>query len=130
MDTQPRPVGRPTKYLPEYCERVIELGKQGYSKAEVAASFDVTRKTLDNWCAEYPDFLHAMTRAKELSLGWWEGQGRLGIWSKHFNANAYRLQVMNRFSDDWRDKQETQHSGDVHISVDTGITRRKPDGAV
>ena len=52
-----------------------------------------------------------MTRAREFSLAWWEAQGLAGIWSKDFNAHAYRLQMMNRFPDDWRDRQELEVSG-------------------
>lgn len=52
--------------------------------------------------------MDAMTRAREFSLAWWEKQGLEGIWSRDFNANAYRLQMMNRFPDDWRDRQELE----------------------
>ena len=52
-----------------------------------------------------------MTRAREFSLGWSEGQANAGIWSRDFNANAYRLQMMNRFPNDWRDRQEVEVGG-------------------
>jgi hypothetical protein len=102
--------GRPTDYRPEFCERVIELGKEGYSKAMIAHDLDVTRNTLDNWAAVNPEFLSAIHDARDAALGWWELQGHKGIWSREFNANAYRLQVTNRFPDDWKDKQTTEHS--------------------
>ena len=108
------PAGRPTKYDPAFCERVVELGKEGYSNASIAAELGVVRKTLYEWAAEYPDFSDAITRAREFSQGWWETQGRSGIWAgSQFNANAYRLQVMNRFPDDWRDKHDVNLSGSV-----------------
>jgi len=111
------PFGRPTDYRPEMCHIVVDLGRQGYSKAMIAAhaEIDVARVTLDRWCDEHVDFCHAMLRARELALAWWESQGNMGIWSREFNANAYRLQVTNRFPDDWRDKQEvdTKHSGSI-----------------
>jgi hypothetical protein len=112
-DDTKHPGGRPTSYRPEFCDRVIELGKEGYSKAEIAAELEVERKTLDNWGNEYPEFLHAMTRARELSLAWWDSQGRNNICNRDFNANAYRLQVCNRFPDDWRDQQRLELSGSV-----------------
>lgn len=105
--------GRPTKYQPEMCETVISLGKQGASRAEVCFELDISFQTLRNWEESNPEFLEATTRARELSNGWWAKQGRLGIWSREFNANAYRLQVMNRFPDDWRDRQEVKHSGSI-----------------
>jgi hypothetical protein len=51
-----------------------------------------------------------MIRARELAQAWWEDQGQKGIWQKRFNANAYRLQVTNRFPQEWRDKQTLEHS--------------------
>ncbi len=104
-------VGRPTDYDPAFCERVVELGRCGYSKVMIAAELGVVRQTLVNWAERHPDFLDSMTRAREFSLAWWEAQGLAGIWSKDFNAHAYRLQMMNRFPDDWRDRQEVEVSG-------------------
>ena len=37
------PAGRPTDYRPEYCERVIELGRLGMSVVEMAADIGVAR---------------------------------------------------------------------------------------
>ena len=94
------------------CERVIEYGRQGMGKAEIAYELDVSRETIRLWEREFEDFLGAMTRARELSQGWWEKQGRLGIRDRNFNANAYSLQVRNRFPADWRDKQTHEHTGE------------------
>ena len=59
-----------------------------------------------------------MSRARELSLAWWEKEGRKGISSRDFNSNAYRLQVCNRFPDDWRDQQRLELSGNVKVEED------------
>ena len=98
--------GRPTKYDPKMCERVVDCGKEGYSRAELAAELGIAIQTMHNWEAAHPDFLEATTRARDLALAWWNRQGSKGIWAKSFNAAAYRLQVMNRFPRDWRDRQE------------------------
>lgn len=119
-------VGRPTKYTPEACDVVVELGRDGASRAEMAAELDIAIKTLHNWEDAHPEFLQATTRARDLAQAWWERQGRRGIWSREFNASAYRLQVMNRFPTDWRDKQ------DVNLHTPEGIevrTVRVPEKA-
>lgn len=115
-----RPVGRPTKYDPIYCDRVVELAKDGLGRIELAAELGVTRQTLATWEEAHPEFLAATTRAAEISGAWWAKQGRMGIWAgKDFNANAYRLQVMNRFPADWRDKQDIEHSGGTTVTFQT-----------
>lgn len=111
QDMPPRRVGRPTDYDPAFCERVVELGKEGYSRAMIAGELGVVRQTLHDWASRHPEFLDAMMRAKEFSLAWWETQGLRGIWSRDFNANAYKLQMMNRFPDDWRDRKEIELKG-------------------
>ncbi len=55
------PAGRPTDYRPEYCERVIELGRLGMSVVEMAADIGVARNTLEQlWPAANPEFLQAL----------------------------------------------------------------------
>ena len=111
------PGGRPTAYKPEFCTLVVELGKEGAGKAEMASACGVVRQTLDNWIKAHPEFLDAITRARAESLAWWEKQGRLGIFmGKAFNANAYALQVFNRFPDDWKRNPEID-AGDGSVTV-------------
>lgn len=122
------PAGRPSLYKPEFCEEVIRLGVEGKGRAQIAAVLDVTRDTLDNWAADHPEFLRAMTRARELALAWWEEQGQKGIWAKEFNANAYRLQVLNRFPAEWRDKQDHEHKHDLSDPLKAMMQRIAENG--
>ena len=67
------PAGRPTSYDPSYCERVIEMGREGYSVVEMAAEIGVGRNTLETlWPAANPEFREALTEAREASQAWWE----------------------------------------------------------
>ena len=77
-DAKPIPkIGRPTNYKPEYCQRAIDLGNQGYSLAMIIADIGAgSRQTIENWKKAHPEFLDAITRAHELALAYWE---RLGL---------------------------------------------------
>ena len=109
-------MARPTKYNPEaMLPRIIEMGRIGCSKAEICADIDICFNTWTNWRETEPEFLRSTTRAEHLSQAWWESQGRQGIWSREFNAPAYSLQVRNRFPNDWRDKHDVQHSGELPV---------------
>lgn len=109
--SEAKKVGRPTDYDPEMCERVVALGREGASRAEVCYELGICFKTFRNWEEAHPEFLQATTQARQLSQGWWEKQGRKGIWSREFNSSAYSLQVRNRFPDDWRDRKARELSG-------------------
>lgn len=100
------PAGRPTDYREEYCDTVVKCGREGMSRAEICYELDISFATLQNWEQKYPKFLAATAHARELAQGWWEKKGRQGIDSKTFNAQAYSLQVRNRFPRHWRDKQD------------------------
>lgn len=95
-----RPVGRPSEYDPAYCDRVIALGKQGYSRAEIASDLDCSRQTLANWEKEHSEFLDALKRARDESLAWWEQQARKGLTNKNFNATIWSKSVSGRFPDE------------------------------
>lgn len=113
--------GRPTEYKEEYCSTVIELMKDGASKAEVCLNLDCTFQTFLNWQKKNPTFLEAVKRGSHLSKGKWEEMGRKAAFGKveNFNATAWIFNMKNRFgkNDDfnekWTDKQELEHSGEV-----------------
>jgi hypothetical protein len=98
--------GRPSKYQPEYCDRVIELGKQGMSIVEMACDIGVHRETLEkNWPAEHPEFSEAFARARDEAQAWWERIGREGMQSKSIDAAIYSRSMAARFPKDWTDKK-------------------------
>lgn len=103
--------GRPTDYLPEYCERVIELGREGKSHAQIAADLDVSRQTLHNWAAVHPEFMDAITRARDLAQAWFEDRGQKGLETPGFNASLWAKQVSCRFRDDYTEVQKREVTG-------------------
>ena len=114
IDT-PAPVGRPTEYKPEYCEVVVEKQAQGWSLAEFAAHVGVSRPTVDNWGAAYPEFLEALSRAKAAEQSWWERAGREGMFADKFNAAVWKKSVEARFREDYTERKQTELSGSVGL---------------
>jgi hypothetical protein len=106
------PGGRPTKYRPEMCQTVIDAGKIGASLSEMASECGICHDTLIEWQKEKPEFSEAVKRAREESKIWWEKKGRSATFGgeEGFNATAFIFQMKNRFPDDYREKQEVQHS--------------------
>jgi transposase len=100
-------MSRPTDYDPSLCERVIELGREGAGKAEIAAELDVSRQTVLNWSNAHPEFLDALQRAHDLSLAWWEKQSRLGLSDRNFNSSLWGKAMSGRFpAEPYRERQE------------------------
>lgn len=102
-------LGRPSVYRKEFCNRVCELGAEGYSIAEMAADIGVTRQTLYEWADSKPEFSNAFTRARELSLSWWEAQARLGLYNRDgvsLNASLWSRSMAARFPADYTEKRD------------------------
>ena len=96
--------GRPTKYHPDMCDQAIEFGRLGKSKAWIAATFGVCKRTVQTWEAEYPDFLAAMALAKTLEQQWWEDKGQDNLDAQSFQSSMWNRSMAARFPDDWREK--------------------------
>ena len=108
--------GRPTDYLPKYCADVIEWGKQGKSKAWMAAELDIARTTLDLWIATHSEFSYAMEKALAHSQRWWEDSGQRGMETPGYNASIWSRSMAARFPNDWREKTAQEVSGNITLS--------------
>ena len=130
--------GRPTKYRPEMCEQVIEFGREGKSRAWIAAALHVAKSSLQLWEAEYPDFSAAMARAKTLEQVWWEDKGQENLGAVSFQSSMWNRSMAARFPDDWREKvghvggskddepikQEVTFGADAFTSAIAGLAAR------
>lgn len=103
--------GRPTDYRPEMCDDLLDMGRQGYSKHEMAAELGIAWSTFHNWMNRHPEFLDAVKDATAAAQAWWERQGREKTFEKDgMNPTSYIFQMKNRFPSDWRDKRESDHT--------------------
>lgn len=101
------PVGRPSKYDAAMCDIILKCGREGFSKAEMASELDVTRATMDEWGRQHPEFLNAIHRAQELSLGWWEKQSRINLATSGFQSGLWKQAMSGRFPNEaYRDRAE------------------------
>lgn len=85
----------------------------------------MARQTLHNWAGEHPEFLDAITRARDLSQAWFENKGQEGLEKPGFNASLWAKQVSCRFRDDYTDKQQTEHSGTLVSVIERRIVHPK-----
>ena len=106
-----RPVGRPSKYKPEFCEKIIEIAKTGAGPVEWALACDVDRASMYRWAEEHEEFRTALTRAKMLEQQWWESAGRSGMYLDKFNALVWKTSMQARFRDDYTERKVTEVSG-------------------
>lgn len=123
--TEPKkPVGRPSKYDPSYCDLAIEMGRQGKSRVSIAANIGVSWHTLNIWAENHPEFLEALNDAKTLEQDYWENLGAQHIvevpGGPKLNTGVWTRSMAARFPRDWRDnsKMEVVGKDDGAIQVD------------
>lgn len=111
------PAGRPSKYDPAFCDKVISLGREGAGKCEMAAELGITYNSFETYQDQHPEFLQAVKEALRISQAWWEKQGRKATFGDipGFNATSYIFNMKNRFKDDWRDKVEQENTGQTEV---------------
>jgi len=113
--TEKRPVGRPSKYDPAFCERAIELGRIGKSIEQIAANLGVSTRVLFDWRDKHEDFLHALEYAKELELDWWETVGQTHMIeekeSAKLNASIWSRSMAARFPKKYRESTKQEITG-------------------
>lgn len=82
----------------------------GASLTSFAAEIDVARSTINEWIDANPDFSEAVKRAKAKCAAWWERLGRNNAISGDGNATLVIFGLKNMAAEDWRDKQEIDHT--------------------
>lgn len=104
------PAGRPTKYKREYCQSAIDFMRDGYSVTAFAGHIGVARSTVFKWAEENLEFSDALKTAQALAALWWEESLRTVARTGEGNATACIFGVKNRSREEWRDRQEVDHS--------------------
>lgn len=102
--------GRPSDYKPEYCNAVIEHMKEGASLTSFAASINCARSTINVWMEANPEFSEAVKAGKAKCAAWWESIGRKNAVEGGGNATLVIFGLKNMAGDDWREKQEIDHT--------------------
>ena len=132
----PRGRGRPTDYRPEYVEQGRKLCELGATDVEIADFFNVDVRTVHRWKNAHQDFCHALTVGKEAAdnrvvrslyqkaVGYtfpsekiFQHQGEIvrAETLEHVppSDTAAIFWLKNRRKDEWRDKHDIEHSGQI-----------------
>ena len=126
------PAGRPTKYKPEYCEKLIKHMTEGYSFESFAAIADCCVDTLNEWAKVHPEFSAAKKRAFAKSMVYWEKMGKEGSSGdlENFKQSSWIYTMKCRFGRmGWMEppQQVHQKSENININADDILDRLSPD---
>lgn len=95
-------VGRPSKYKPEYCERVIADMAKGLSLAAFAGGIPVSKDTVQEWVKVHPEFSVSVKKGQAARLRFLE----VGLMAGGPRTVAMIFALKNAAPDEWREKSE------------------------
>jgi transposase len=125
---KPHP-GQPTKYKPEYCEKLIKHMSKGLGYMSFGASIGHTNSTVHNWEKDHPEFLDAKEKAFDANRLWWDDKAARASIGKIPNANATLMifNLKNRFPKEWRDRKEIDVAGSLNNSNSDELKKLSPE---
>lgn len=108
--------GRPSKYDPAYCEKIVAFCQEGASISSFAASIGVCRDTISEWGVQHAEFSAAVKVAKAAVAAWYDKTARAIAKDGGGNATLCIFGLKNFDATDFRDVQEQKHSGEVTVN--------------
>ena len=100
-DSATNPVGRPSKYKPEYADMLYEHMAEGKSFESFGGRRDIKtcRDTLYEWAKKHPEFTYAKNCGYLASMLWWEDLGQRGAKGEYiaYNATTWVFTMKCRF---------------------------------
>jgi hypothetical protein len=132
-------MGRPSEYKPAFAAQVQLLCERGATDPEIADFLGVSVTTVQRWAHKYAEFCLALRIGKEAAdnrverslhhraVGYtyeaeevfqYQGEIIRAKVTKHVppSEGAITLWLKNRKPDDWRDRHEVAHTGNVTLS--------------
>lgn len=114
-----------SKYLPSFPKLLLEfmIIEKG-SLTAFCAIVGCSNSTMNGWMTKHTELKEAYEVGKAYRA--WSYEKLLYDCAKgkiKGNFSAIKFALMNYSGDDFKDKQEVEHTGNVVFSIDTGITR-------
>ena len=109
-----------SKYDPAMCERIVELGRLGFTQKAMWSDIGISKSTADKWRKDNPDFAEAVSRATTESQAWWEREGMANLSNRTYNTRLYEVMTKSMFPEDYREVKDNKVDAKVEVTVDFG----------
>lgn len=123
--TVTNPVGRPSKYDPAYCNKVIELGKLGKSFEQMSSILGIGITTLKRWREEHEEFRASLEDAQGFAQTWWEDMAQSYLVeskdTEKLNTGLWSRSMAARFPKNYSDRVKQEISGPEGAPLKTGF---------
>lgn len=122
---------RPHTYTPEIGRRLVDIMSKGYSLTAACAALSFTMADLHRWKAFNPQIEKDVFLGKGRRLLFWENQALDVAQSGGIGSQSTMIiyGLNNQGTDEWRNKREVEHSGQVTLQALLEQSIGPPPGA-
>jgi transposase len=101
--------GRPSKYKPEMCEKLLDLMAEGKTDTQTCAMLDISHDSLARYRRQHPELAEAYNKGKLLQQAAWEALGMQIVTGqiKGANATVYIFLMSNLFKTHYTQRADT-----------------------
>lgn len=107
-----------SKFTPDMCDRLVDLGKQGASQKMMWADLGISKSTADAWKKKHPDFAEALDLALVHSQAYWEREMLANVGNKAFNSRIAEIALRGQFPQDYKETREQKIDVKADVVVD------------
>ena len=112
------PPPQPTKYRPEMCQIMIDMGREGASQKMMWAELGISKSTAEAYKKKYPEFAEALDLALVHSQAYWERLMLANAENKNFNTRMVEIAVRGQFGETYKDNREVKQEVKQEVTVD------------
>ena len=105
-------------FKPEMCDRMIEMGKQGYSQKMMWSELGISKDVAEGWKKKHPEFADALDLSLVHSQGYWEREILANLNNKGFNSRLAEIALRGQFQSDYRETREQKVEVRADVVVD------------
>ena len=107
-----------SKYDPDVCDRMIELGKLGASQKMIWSDLGISKSTAETWKKKYPEFAEALDLSLVHAQAFWERELLANVDNKNYNSRLAEIALRGQFQQDYRETRDTKVDLKAEVVVD------------
>lgn len=107
-----------SKFKPEMCERMIEMGKQGASQKMIWSDLGISKNTAESLKKNTPEFAEALDMALVHAQAFWERELLANVDNKGYNSRLAEIALRGQFQQDYRETRDTKVDLKAEVKID------------
>ena len=107
-----------TKFTPDMCQRVVDMGKEGASQKMMWADLGISKSTAETWRKNNPEFADALDLALVHSQAFWEREILANLNNKGFNSRLAEIALRGQFQQDYRERVDIKQDIKKEVTID------------